>query len=156
MGGVEPINGGYWVPLANADMGANPHKEPAAGVYPGEEKAEQLALPLETDTVEITSSWDYTGLPTGPLIPLSWNQHMVLFLGEMTEVLADRGNNYGDRIENFDNIAEGWSVILGVEVTGRQVAKCMTWVKLARDSNKVNHDNMLDGANYLLIADMLP
>lgn len=84
-----------------------------------------------------------------------WNGHVEEFVKEMKDILIDRGNDYGDRPTNFQNIADGWKVILGSEVSPRQVALCMTWVKIARESAGVKHDSMIDSANYSLIADYL-
>lgn len=62
---------------------------------------------------------------------------------------GDRAKNYGDAAENFANIAAGWSVILGVDVTPAQVALCMDWVKTARLIKTPDHeDSWVDKAGY--------
>lgn len=64
-------------------------------------------------------------------------------------IYGDRQADYGSVTTNFTNIAKGWSVILGVEVTPEQVGLAMTWVKIARQSNKRKRDNLVDIAGYV-------
>lgn len=87
--------------------------------------------------------------------PSSWNNHVEKFIKEMESVLLDRGDQYGERQKNFQNIADIWSIILGIEVNPRQVANCMVGMKLAREVAGPKHDSMIDVANYALIADSL-
>lgn len=85
-----------------------------------------------------------------------WTEHFEAFVGEMRDIIVSRGTQYNrtnDRQENFDNIAAGWSALLGMQVTARQVALCMIWLKLAREVAGAKHDSMLDITNYALIAD---
>lgn len=84
-----------------------------------------------------------------------WNDHVKSFVEEMETILVDRGDQYGERQKNFQNIADIWSIILGIEVTPRQVANCMVGMKLAREVAGPKHDSMIDVANYALIADSL-
>lgn len=86
---------------------------------------------------------------------MNWNEHVEAFVKEMQSILGQRGEDYGSRQTNFDDIARGWGVLLGTPVTARQVALCMIWVKLAREIAGPKHDSMIDAANYALIADML-
>lgn len=86
---------------------------------------------------------------------VTWNGHVEAFVAEMKATLLDRGDQYGERQKNFQNIADIWSIILGVEVTPRQVANCMIGMKLAREVAGPKHDSMIDVANYALIADSL-
>lgn len=67
----------------------------------------------------------------------------------LTIVNGDRASDYGDASENFARIAQGWSVILGTEVTLAQVALCMDWVKTARLIQSPDHlDSWIDKAGY--------
>lgn len=64
-------------------------------------------------------------------------------------IYGDRQKAYGSVSTNFANIAKGWSVILGTEVSAEQVGLCMAWLKIARQVNKPNIDNLIDAAGYV-------
>lgn len=70
---------------------------------------------------------------------------------EAQAIMAQRSAVYGPVTETLQGIAAGWSVIVGKEVTPRQVAKMMAWLKIVRD-NRPGKDNMVDGINYLAMA----
>lgn len=61
---------------------------------------------------------------------------------------GERAADYGDVTENFERIAKGGSVIFGVDITARQVAHFMIWLKMCRDLNKPKRDNIVDIAGY--------
>lgn len=66
---------------------------------------------------------------------------------------GDRLKSYGSPYKNHADIAAGWSVILGKQVTPAEVALCMAWLKIARtvkDPKLV--DSYVDGAAYMAIA----
>lgn len=70
-------------------------------------------------------------------------------LEEASEIVnGPRKDNYGHPAINFARTATIWKVILGVEVTPRQVALCMIGVKLAREAHTPNRDNLVDTAGY--------
>ena len=47
-------------------------------------------------------------------------------LKEATDLInGPRAEEYGPPEVNFTNIAKGWSVIIGMEVTAEEVALCM-------------------------------
>lgn len=66
---------------------------------------------------------------------------------------GDRLKSYGSPYQNHADIAAGWSVILGKQVTPAEVALCMAWLKIAR-TVKDPHliDSYVDGAAYMAIA----
>ena len=66
-----------------------------------------------------------------------------------------RNEDYGTPEDNFARIATMWSVILGTEVTPRQVATCMIALKLARDAFQPKRDNLVDIAGYAHCASTL-
>lgn len=68
-------------------------------------------------------------------------------------VNGNRNEDYGHPAQDFDRAAKIWSAILGVPVTGEQVALCMVGVKLAREVHKPKRDNLVDGIGYLLAYD---
>ncbi len=69
-------------------------------------------------------------------------------LQKVIDVIDERGQDYGDPNKNFSNIAKGWSVLLGVDISPRQISQCMIWTKLCRDFNKPTQDNILDILGY--------
>lgn len=66
-------------------------------------------------------------------------------------VSGDRAEDYGDMRISFENIAKMWSVIVGKEVTARQVGLMMIALKLCRENNKHKEDNLIDGCGYFYI-----
>lgn len=75
-------------------------------------------------------------------------------LQEAAELInGDRQAAYGPAKANFQRIADGWSVLLGVEVSPQQVALCMTWLKMARLVHQPGHkDSHVDAAAYIALA----
>jgi hypothetical protein len=68
-------------------------------------------------------------------------------------ITGDRQDDYGSIQENFANIADGWSIILGVDVNPYQVALCMDWLKTARLINQPTHeDSWVDKAGYTALG----
>ena len=48
---------------------------------------------------------------------------------EVVSIVENRGMDYGDIKTNHEEIAKGWSVILGIAVTPHQVAlKVVAWI----------------------------
>lgn len=70
-------------------------------------------------------------------------------------IYGERQANYGSATTNFTNIAKGWSVITGVEITPEQVGLMMVWLKIARQVNKPMRDNLVDAAGYLGCVDKI-
>lgn len=68
---------------------------------------------------------------------------------------GDRAESYGDAKENFENIAKGWSVLFGKEVTARQVGLAMAWLKICRENNNHKRDNLVDLAGYAALIERL-
>ena len=80
------------------------------------------------------------------------------YLREAGELITgDRERDYGPPSENFRNIAQGVSIILGATVSAFRVALFMAWVKLARLSSRTIsreaiRDSILDAIAYLALA----
>lgn len=72
-----------------------------------------------------------------------------------TEIMHVRAEKYGHPRENFQNIAQMWSVIFGIDVTESQVAWAMVAMKMCRDLNEQQMDNALDAMNYAGISWMV-
>ena len=65
-------------------------------------------------------------------------------------IYSDRQQDYGPAKENFQNIADLWSTVLGIPVTPDQVALCMIQVKVARLIRSPYHeDSWVDIAGYV-------
>ncbi len=74
-------------------------------------------------------------------------------LENATVALSDRGSAYGDASDNFQRIADMWSVILNRRVTMKQVALCMSAVKMARLIETPDHaDSWIDLAGYAALG----
>lgn len=71
-------------------------------------------------------------------------------------VYGQRQVDYGPAKENLQNIADLWSVILGIPVTTDQVALCMIQVKVARLIRSPHHaDSWVDIAGYVGVKDKM-
>ena len=70
-------------------------------------------------------------------------------LKEAEEIVnGERAQAYGPALPSFSNIAKGWSVITGSEITPQQVGLMMMWLKICRENNKHQRDNLVDAAGY--------
>lgn len=77
-------------------------------------------------------------------------------LQEAEEIVnGDRVKSYGDAKQSFNNIAAGWSVIAGKEITGHQVALMMAWLKIVRENNSHQRDNLVDLSGYAFLAEKI-
>lgn len=64
-----------------------------------------------------------------------------------------RANDYGPARKNFQDIADGWSVIVGKKLTAEDVALMMAWLKIARLAKSPTHvDSWLDACGYLALG----
>lgn len=63
-----------------------------------------------------------------------------------------RQEAYGEPVEHLTKVAKVWSVILSHEVDAARVALCMVALKLVREANSHDADNVLDAAGYLEIV----
>lgn len=70
-------------------------------------------------------------------------------------VNGDRATDYGDMKTSFDNIAKGWSVIAGTEITAQQVGLMMIWLKICRENNRHKVDNLVDLVGYTLCLEKI-
>jgi hypothetical protein len=74
-------------------------------------------------------------------------------LAEAIQIInGARRDAYGDVNESFDAIATGWTVIVGTQVTGIQVALCMDWLKTCRFLNAKDRDSLVDKGGYTALA----
>ena len=65
-------------------------------------------------------------------------------------VTKDRASDHGDMEDNFEMIADLWSVYLDIRIKPHEVGVMMTLLKVARiRSNHEHPDNWVDGAGYM-------
>ena len=65
----------------------------------------------------------------------------------------DRQKDYGDKVDNHNNIARLWSAYLEIEIEAHDVAILMTLLKIARTKlGAVSKDTYIDMAAYSAIA----
>ena len=76
------------------------------------------------------------------------------FLSEASRLVGvDREKDYGDKVDNHNNIARLWSAYLDVKVEAHDVAIMMVLLKIARTKlGKVSKDTYIDMAAYSAIA----
>ena len=67
-----------------------------------------------------------------------------------------RRDAYGPVEKSFENIATGWSLIIGQPVTSKQVALCMIWLKVQRHTQGKGRDDLVDICGYAGLAEKLP
>ena len=65
---------------------------------------------------------------------------------------GERAADYGDAKENFQHIADMWSIFLGQRITRQQVAACMILVKTARLMKSDKEDSWLDICGYAALG----
>lgn len=74
------------------------------------------------------------------------------------EIQEQRAKEYGDASKSFGTIAKMWSAYLDAEITGQQVAVCMTLLKICRSKTAKDFhlkDSFQDGRVYLTLAEKL-
>lgn len=75
-------------------------------------------------------------------------------LNEAFAVLnQDRQEDYGSPQESFNRIALLWSAWVGKPLTAHDVACMMVLLKMAREAHQHKHDNLLDAAGYVALAE---
>jgi hypothetical protein len=76
------------------------------------------------------------------------------FLSEASRLVGvDREKDYGDKVDNHNNIARLWSAYLDVKIEAHDVAIMMALLKMARTKlGKVSKDTYIDMAAYSAIA----
>ena len=70
-------------------------------------------------------------------------------------VTGSRQSDYGTPFENYRNVAAMWSVIAKVSLTPEQCCLMMAALKICRELNKSKRDNLVDGAGYFYMIDLI-
>lgn len=83
------------------------------------------------------------------------DQRKSIFEEAESLIKGNRRDAYGGVQESFMNIAAVWSVVLKTPVTAQQVAKCMLGMKLVREANKHQRDNLVDLCGYSMLLQQL-
>jgi Domain of unknown function (DUF6378) len=78
-------------------------------------------------------------------------------LEQAASVVAQRRGEYGKPVDLFEQIAQRWSFVLGVEVSPAQTVLCMLEIKTTRLSRDPKHlDSITDVAGYAaVLAELL-
>ena len=76
------------------------------------------------------------------------------FLSHAIELVGgDRQKDYGDKVDNHNNIAKLWAAYLDIPVTAHDVAILMSLLKVARTKlGAVSKDTYVDMSAYSAIA----
>ena len=76
------------------------------------------------------------------------------FLSEAIRLSGtDRQKDYGDKVDNHNNIARLWSAYLDIKIEAHDVALMMALLKIARTKlGAVSKDTYIDMAAYSAIA----
>jgi hypothetical protein len=70
-------------------------------------------------------------------------------LQQAASIVARRRGIYGEPVELFQQVAQRWSLVLGVEVTPAQTMLCLIDLKVARLTHDPRHlDSITDIAGY--------
>jgi hypothetical protein len=71
------------------------------------------------------------------------------FLEHAADLVTRRRREYGEPVDLFEQIAERWSLTLGLKVSPPQVVLCLIDVKMARLARDPRHlDSQVDVAGY--------
>lgn len=70
------------------------------------------------------------------------------FFKGIVDVLTARQKSYAPPKKNFERIARLWSVIFGIEITPKQVGLAMIALKITREMNAHDIDNLADICGY--------
>lgn len=74
-------------------------------------------------------------------------------LGEVEGLLTGpRQQAYGRPDISLSRIADMWSAILGQMIEPEQVALCLAAMKIAREANRHDRDNIVDAIGYLVLG----
>lgn len=73
----------------------------------------------------------------------------------MRIIRGDRRKAYGPVRESFERNAAVWSAVFKHPVTVEQVALCMIGLKLCREANSHQRDNLVDLVGYVELLDQL-
>lgn len=76
-----------------------------------------------------------------------------MFITSITLSANDRQKDYGDKVDNHNNIARLWSAYLDTDIKAHDVAIMMALLKMARTKlGAVSKDTYIDMAAYSAIA----
>lgn len=77
-------------------------------------------------------------------------------LEEAQQIISGpRRESYGPVEQSFQEIADIWTAVSGAQISPSQVALMMIGLKLQRESNKHQRDNLVDIVGYTLLLEQL-
>jgi len=138
-------------PLASASEVAKATKTSYGYVYKLFQKISTPKEVFEAEAEDFSAYYDAEALAETSESPGPRSHSRGSILDTAKEyVTKDRAADHGDMEDNFQRIAEFWSVHLDQLIDAHDVAVMMTLLKVARiKSNPYHMDNFIDGAGYL-------
>ena len=76
-------------------------------------------------------------------------------LKKADKIVSSRDKYYGDPVENCKQIAEIASILRKKKIEPLDIVIIMKVLKMVRESNSHNPDNLIDEAGYLLIEEKI-
>lgn len=70
-------------------------------------------------------------------------------------VAGPRRESYGHPRDSFQKIANLWTAYLNIDISKQDVAMMMVLLKVMRQKNKHNMDNLIDICGYAALANVL-
>jgi hypothetical protein len=70
-------------------------------------------------------------------------------------VYGDRKEAYGNPLIQARRVCLIWEAILGIKVTPKQFELCMLGLKISREINKEQRDNLVDMCGYALVLEQV-
>jgi len=135
-------------PLASASEVAKATKTSYGYVY---KLFQKIGTPKEVIETAVKAKVDAWVIPETSESPGPRSHSRGSILDTAKEyVTKDRAADHGDMEDNFQRIADYWSVHLDQRIDAHDVAVMMTLLKVARIKSNPRHmDNFIDGAGYL-------
>lgn len=84
---------------------------------------------------------------------IEFEQQESTCLDRALEIVHDRGKKYGHPTDVYVRVAMIWSAILGVEVSPVDVGLCLMGLKLGREAENHQRDNVDDMAGYAWVLE---
>ena len=73
-------------------------------------------------------------------------------LNKTKAILSQRGQEYGEAAQLFEQIARRFSLVIGREINSYTAARLMVELKLARLDQGYKEDSLIDALGYMSIA----
>ena len=81
-------------------------------------------------------------------------RHSILTAADIL-INGQRAQLYGPPSKGWGVVAKLWSDLLGIEITTKQALLMMVLLKVSRENEKEDEDNLIDGAGYFGVIEKL-